>query len=34
MDVLIEAIVLSYPFRHKRAPRADEISPGGEEKKP
>ncbi len=34
MDVLVEAIVLSYPFRHKRAPRADEISPGAEEKKP
>jgi hypothetical protein len=34
MDVLIEAIVLSYPFQHKRAPRADETAPGGEEKKP
>ena len=34
MDVLIEAIVLSYPFQHKRAPRADEAAPGLEEKKP
>jgi len=34
MDVLIEEIVLSYPFRHKRAPRADEAALGREEKKP
>jgi hypothetical protein len=34
MDVLIEELVLSYPFRNKRAPRADEAAPGGEEKKP
>jgi len=34
MDVLIEEIVLSYPFRHKRAPRSDEAAPGAEEKKP
>jgi hypothetical protein len=33
-DVLIEEIVLSYPFLHKRAPRADEIARGTEEKKP
>jgi hypothetical protein len=33
-DVLIEEIVLSYPFLHKRAPRADEIARGPEEKKP
>jgi hypothetical protein len=33
-DVLIEEIVLSYPFRHKRAPRADESARGNEEKKP
>lgn len=31
-DVLVEEIVLSYPFLHKRAPRADEIPT--EEKKP
>jgi hypothetical protein len=33
-DVLIEEIVLSYPFLHKRAPRGDEIARGTEEKKP
>jgi hypothetical protein len=33
-DVLIEEIVLSYPFLHKRAPRADEIVRSPEEKKP
>jgi hypothetical protein len=33
-DVLVEEIVLSCPFLHKRAPRAGEIARGGEEKKP
>jgi hypothetical protein len=33
-DVLVEEIVLSYPFLHKRAPRADEMARGHEEKKP
>jgi hypothetical protein len=34
VDVLIEEIVLSYPFLHKRAPRPLEGAPGREEKKP
>ncbi|HLY74004.1 MAG TPA: DUF1588 domain-containing protein, partial [Planctomycetota bacterium] len=34
VDVMIEEIVLSYPFLHKRAPRPDEASSGREEKKP
>jgi hypothetical protein len=34
MDVLIEEIIQSYPFLHKRSPRADEKAPGAEEKKP
>jgi hypothetical protein len=34
MDALVEEIVLSYPFLHKRAPRAGESAPVGEEKKP
>jgi hypothetical protein len=33
-DVLVEEIVLSYPYLHKRAPRADEMGRGHEEKKP
>lgn len=33
-DVLIEEVVLSYPFLHKRAPRQDETARGSEEKKP
>ena len=33
-DVLVEEIVLSYPFLYKRAPRPDEVAPGKEEKKP
>jgi hypothetical protein len=33
-DVLVEEIVLSYPFLHKRAPRPEELAPGKEEKKP
>ncbi|MBL8797046.1 MAG: DUF1592 domain-containing protein [Planctomycetia bacterium] len=33
-DVLIEEIVLSYPFRHKRAPREDESVRGDQEKQP
>jgi len=33
-DVLIEEIVLSYPFLHKRAPRANEIARGNGEKQP
>lgn len=33
-DVLIEEIVLSYPFLHKRAPRHVEMVRGQEEKKP
>jgi hypothetical protein len=34
IDVLIEEIVSSYPFLHKRSPRPDEAAQGGEEKKP
>jgi len=34
MDVLIEEIVSSYPFLHKRSPRPDEAAQAGEEKKP
>jgi hypothetical protein len=33
-DVLVEEIVFSYPFLHKRAPRPEELAPDKEEKKP
>lgn len=34
MDALVEEIVLSFPFLHKRAPRNGESPAAGEEKKP
>jgi hypothetical protein len=33
-DVLIEEVVLSYPFLHLRAPRPDEVARGNEDIKP